>query len=376
MLVFLVSAAYQNERKIRLYNTHTHPAQPWRLAKDIHARNLRWTVTDIAMSSDQRFLLYSSICPVVHMVDVRSSDSTSSVANVTDIHEALNFSETSETVGIWSLQWSADDKEIIAGTGDASLYIYDVTTGRTVVKVEGHGDDVNAVAYAGKAFEGSENVIITGSDDREIKVWDRRTLGQRRGKAVGVFLGHTEGIAHLDAKGDGRYLISNSKDQTIKLWDLRRMLTQREADAIKRDCGREIPSFHWDYRWMDYPARGRVVTHPRDVSIATYRGHSVLHTLCRAYWSPEHTTGQRYIYAASADGAVVLYDVISCQRIARLESSELSSEIIRDCSWHPFEPLIATASFDGSVITWEPDDLLLDELPELISEPSSPARLV
>ena len=39
----------------------------------------------------------------------------------------------------------------------------------------------------------------------------------------------------------------------------------------------------------------------------TYRGHKVLTTLIRAYFSPLHTTAQRFIYAGSADGSVYIY---------------------------------------------------------------------
>ena len=117
--------------------------------------------------------------------------------------------------GIWSLAWSGDNREIIAGTADQSLYVYDVAAGRTVVTAVAGADDVNAVAYADE----SSQMIFTGCDDHEVKVWDRRLLGAggpTGGGAVGVFLGHNEGITHLDSKGDGRYLISNSKDQSIK----------------------------------------------------------------------------------------------------------------------------------------------------------------
>jgi DDB1- and CUL4-associated factor 11 len=74
-------AAYQNERRIRMYDVH----RGWRLAKDVHARNLRWTVTDVALSSDQAFLLYASITPVVHLVKVarEGGEAVESVANVT-----------------------------------------------------------------------------------------------------------------------------------------------------------------------------------------------------------------------------------------------------------------------------------------------------
>ena len=62
-----------------------------------------------------------------------------------------------------------------------------------------------------------------------------------------------------------------------------------------------------DYRWADFPARGYVVPHPHDCSVQAYRGHSVLQTLIRAYFSPAHSTGQRFVYAGSADGTVRIY---------------------------------------------------------------------
>jgi WD repeat-containing protein 23 len=55
------------------------------------------------------------------------------------------------------------------------------------------------------------------------------------------------------------------------------------------------------------------VRHAHDSSLMTYRGHTVQHTLIRAYFSPAHTTGQRYIYAGSADGVVHMWDVVTGQ---------------------------------------------------------------
>lgn len=47
-----IAAAYQNERKVKVYDT----ARGWRVRKDVHARGLRWTITDTALSRDERFL--------------------------------------------------------------------------------------------------------------------------------------------------------------------------------------------------------------------------------------------------------------------------------------------------------------------------------
>jgi hypothetical protein len=53
---------------VRLYDVEAG----WALRKDVQARMARWTVTDTAISPDQRFLLYASIVPVVHVVQVRA----------------------------------------------------------------------------------------------------------------------------------------------------------------------------------------------------------------------------------------------------------------------------------------------------------------
>ncbi|CAL8463196.1 g2730 [Coccomyxa elongata] len=360
-------AAFQHDRRIRLYETENN----WRLRKDVHCRNLRWTVTDTCLSPDQQFLLYASINPTVHMVNMRTGG-VESEANVTDIHEALHFDVMEErdsgyhhSFGIWSLRWGSDGREIVAGTGDHSLYVYNVERQKTVLRITGHQDDVNAVAF----LDGSSHLIASGSDDTLIKVWDRRALG-RGAKPAGVLVGHSEGLTHLDSKGDGRYLLSNSKDQTARLWDIRKMYSAQEYNRLPRP---NIPSFgNWDYRWADFPARGYIVPHPHDVSVQAFRGHSVLQTLIRAYFSPAHSTGQRYVYTGSADGSVRIYDIVTGRTVDQLRYHH---EIVRDLSWHPTEPMLVTTSFDGSVVQWEPRRLLEDsESDEEAGEPSRPIR--
>lgn len=62
-----LAAGFQHERRVRLYDVDNN----WRLRKDVEARNLRWTITDTCISPDQKFLLYSSISPIVHLVGAR-----------------------------------------------------------------------------------------------------------------------------------------------------------------------------------------------------------------------------------------------------------------------------------------------------------------
>ena len=196
---------------------------------------------------------------------------------------------------------------------------------------------MNTVCFADEA----SHLIYSGSDDTFCKVWDRRCLNSR-GKPAGVLMGHLEGITFIDSRGDGRYFISNGKDQTIKLWDIRKM-------SSNVTCNPGYRSYEWDYRWMDYPPQAKNLKHPCDQSVATYRGHSVLRTLIRCYFSPAFSTGQKYIYTGSHNACVYIYDLVSGAQVATLKHHKSP---VRDCSWHPFQTTLVSSSWDGDVVKW------------------------
>ncbi|KAJ6889963.1 hypothetical protein NC651_023668 [Populus alba x Populus x berolinensis] len=201
---------------IRIYNVD----KGWKIQKDILAKSLRWTITDTCLSPNQRYLVYASLSPVVHIVDIGSA-ATESLANVTEIHNGLDFSVNNDDYdefGIFSVKFSTDGRELVAASSDNSIYIYDLEANTCSLRVPAHKSDVNTVCFADEAG----HLLYSGSDDNLCKVWDRRCFISK-GKAAGVLMGHLEGITFIDSRGDGRYFISNGKDQTTKLWDIRKM---------------------------------------------------------------------------------------------------------------------------------------------------------
>ncbi|XP_009122234.1 LEC14B protein [Brassica rapa] len=332
----LFIAGFQGSH-IRIYNVE----KGWKVQKDILAKSLRWTVTDTSLSPDQRNLVYASMSPIVHIVDV-GSGTTESHANVTEIHDGLDFSSEEDggySFGIFSVKFSTDGRELVAGSSDDSIYVYDLEANRVSLRTVAHTSDVNTVCFADE----SGHLILSGGDDNLCKVWDRRCfIG--RDKPAGVLVGHLEGVTFIDSRGDGRYFISNGKDQTIKLWDIRKMSSTVPArNEVHRN-------YEWDYRWMDYPSEARDLKHPYDQSVSTYKGHSVLRTLIRCYFSPAHSTGQKYIYTGSNDSSVYIYDLESGDKAAVLKHH---SSPVRDCNWHPHYPTLISSSWDGDLVKWE-----------------------
>ncbi|KJE95810.1 LEC14B protein [Capsaspora owczarzaki ATCC 30864] len=317
----LVTAA--QDSRIRMYDTNSYTVY-----REISARDMGWSIIDVAFSPDQKFVIYSTWSSSINLVNVTGHSL---------LHQSLDLQPSgSSHFCPFSISFSRDCREILAGCSDSDVYIYDIEAQQRTLRAVGHTNDVNAAAFADE----SSNVIFSGSDDGTVKVWDRRELGRaRRAKPVGQFIGHNSGITFLDAKGDGRYVISNGKDECIKLWDIRCMAP----------AGARPPhANHHDYRFDARRAVRRVI--PSDTSIMTYTGHRVAYTLIRACFSPAFSTGQKYIVAGSANGTPMIYDVLTGECVQRLVGHR---QPVRDVSWHPFEPVIATASWDGTVGLWE-----------------------
>uniref|UniRef100_A0A7C8YKJ8 LEC14B homolog n=1 Tax=Opuntia streptacantha TaxID=393608 RepID=A0A7C8YKJ8_OPUST len=321
---------------IRVYNVD----KGWKVQKNVVAKSLRWTITDTSLSPDQQYLVYSSISPLVHIVNIGSA-AKESLANETEIHDGLDFSAHSDggySFGVFSVKFSTDGRELVAGSNDDAIYVYDLEANKLSMRILAHKSDVNTVCFADE----SGHLIFSGSDDNLCKVWDRRCF-VANDKPAGVLMGHLEGVTFIDSREDGRYFISNGKDQCIKLWDIRKM-------SSNVTCEHAFRSYEWDYRWMDYPPQARNLRHPSDQSVSTYKGHSVLCTLIRCYFSPEVSTGQKYIYTGSNDGSVYIYDLVSGEIVAKLDHH---SSTVRDCSWHPRYPTLVSSSWDGDILKWE-----------------------
>lgn len=274
---------YRTE-EIRQAITQERTAQPFR---ELPARDVGWSIVDCHYSHDNRFAIYSTWSSFVYLFSIES-DTTRT--------EAMDLEPRSRQMCPFSVRFSADSKEILAGTSDYSLYLYDIEQKKRVYHVEdAHQDDVNTVCFA----DSTPNIFFSAGDDGVCKVWDRRCFSSDSRSAVGMLVGHTAGITYLDSKGDGRYFITNGKDQVMKLWDIRRMKTPDSGDIPKISIPRD-----WDYRWGACPERRSQKIHPKDMSLTSYRGHRVLKTLIRCYFSPAVTTGQKYAYTGSADGSI------------------------------------------------------------------------
>lgn len=349
--------------KVRMYDT-SNPYD-WRYYKTAVFPFGQWTLSDASLSPDNRWLAITSLLPHVCLAPTDPND--------TGDPYVLDFSESGGTgrqagpfhrshghFGIFSVRYSGDGRELVAGTNDNSIIVYDIESRRVLHRVEGHQDDVNAVCFADKS---SPHILYSGSDDCTIKVWDRRSMGD--GRAAGAFVGHVNGLTYVDSKGDGRYILSNGKDHCMKLWDLRAVMSSADFDRL--DPTRHTRNRAIDYRWEPFSDEDWF-RHPDDNSVVTFRGHKVSRTLIRCHFSPPGSTNSRYVYSGSYDGKVYVWNLdatVAATVDVAAESKRLlrhtigpddrypfyrqMTPFVREAFWHPHAPVMVAS-------VWAADD--------------------
>lgn len=102
------------------------------------------------------------------------------------------------------------EEMLISGSDDGYIGIWDPRT-KTAVDFIQTEFPVTAVALAEAG-----NELYSGGIDNDIKVWD-----MRRKAVVYSMLGHTDTISSLRISPDSQILLSNSMDSTVRTWDIR-----------------------------------------------------------------------------------------------------------------------------------------------------------
>jgi len=111
---------------------------------------------------------------------------------------------------IGALAFSRDGRFVLSGSNDKTVKLWDAATGREVRSFVGHRGTVGAVA-----FSPDGRSVLSGSDDHAMKLWDVFTGAELRS-----FSGHRGSVDSVVFSSDGRFALSGSWDKTLKLWDV------------------------------------------------------------------------------------------------------------------------------------------------------------
>ena len=114
----------------------------------------QWTITSYDLSHNSQFLAYTSLVPYVHLASLPSLsqidrlviDNAANTANLSQ--QVLDFSSGfDDSFGLFSIKFSRDGKELVAGSNTDSIYLYDIQSTTLLHRIEGTERPLTLIAY-------------------------------------------------------------------------------------------------------------------------------------------------------------------------------------------------------------------------------------
>jgi WD40 repeat protein len=274
-----------------------------------HLGNLRQLETLVLVSNgvtDEGLLLLAQVphLQTLHLADTLATEQ--GIAKLKGLRPGLNIDRSNPHLkatrlarrpvfehAILSLALAPGGQQILAGSGDGRLQVFDLRDDEQHQSFRAHEEWTFAVA-----FQPDGKRLATGGGDGLIKLWSWPDLAE-----VGRFVGHTDDVHAIAFTPDGTTLVSTGDDKTVCVWDV----TTRE----QRHC---------------------------------LAGHT--DTIPGVAISPDG----RIAASASRDDTIRLWSIESGECVGILEGH---AGDVMSVDFHPLGSELVSASYDGTLIAWD-----------------------
>jgi len=155
-----------------------------------------WVFT-VAFSPDSSLLAAGDSCGCIYL---RHTDTGQS------IYEPLQANDDA----IRSVAFAPNGARIISGGDDKMVRIWDIKTRHQFLLLEGHIGWVNSVVSSP-----SGEFICSGSVDKTVRVWNAAT-----GAPITILYGHMSPVISATFTLDGKAVVSCSYNGTVRVWDV------------------------------------------------------------------------------------------------------------------------------------------------------------
>ncbi|XP_013773727.1 WD repeat-containing protein 37-like [Limulus polyphemus] len=112
-----------------------------------------------------------------------------------------------------SADWLAGGDHVTTASWDRTANVFDAQTGELVNQLVGHDQDLTNISA-----HPTQKLLVSSSKDTTFRLWDFREAIH----SVSVFQGHTESVTTATFTS-GDKVVSGSDDRTVKVWDLKNM---------------------------------------------------------------------------------------------------------------------------------------------------------
>ncbi|KAG8701130.1 hypothetical protein FRC09_005542 [Ceratobasidium sp. 395] len=258
----------------------------------------------------------------------------------TDRWSVTTLSAQHSTSQAKSITLSPDHTRVaLTFTADSNIHIRELTHGaKTCAILKGHTGYVSCVAFS---RDGTR--LVSGSEDKTIRVWDAW---------AGVFLagpfeGHTNGVCSVAFLPGGNYVVSASRDRTIRIWD-----TEAVSVGTRTFEGHTAPVHSVAFS----PDGSRIVSGSYDQSVRVWdaqTGAAITRPLIAHNGAVKSVTfspdGTR-IASGSSDHTVCVWDAWTGKLLAGPLLKH--NESVNCVAYSPDGNRVVSGSHDGVICVW------------------------
>lgn len=249
--------------------------------------------------------------------------------------ETLESTSIEATTSAIGLSMTPDGMWAASGSRNGPIYLWDLTTQKSIRNLLGHREMV-----LGVAITDDRKLLVSGSYDRTVRTWDVES-----GKCTNILKGHSGEVIGVAVTPDGRRAISSSWDRTVKVWDLKNGVCVATLEghtqpvirvAITPDGKRALSGANdrtvrfWNLERLD--------------CIGVLKGHT--DGVIGVSLVPNATIG----ISGSEDGTVRVWDLASLKCTATLEGH---TDAVRSVAITEDGHTAVSASFDKTVRIWD-----------------------
>lgn len=261
---------------------------------------------------------------------------------VFDVHNlrptASIISNSAENIYL-SVALNYGGERLLAGSTDKTVSIYHTESGKQLHSFPGHGDKVNSVTWSS-----SKDKMISGSDDKQMKVWDIEKAN------VLLSVGCGKGVKVVHSNSVEQVVYTGHSDGSVRVYSI----TQGNAPVFQV---RGI---------MDYPITSLALMSNRHHIAVTSQEGSVIHILDLKmnksiakfehrdfYNSSTHcalSPSETLLLAGNCDGSIYYWNRYSGEFQRKVSGHDGAATAL---SYSFMNSLLASADKEGSLVLWQ-----------------------
>ncbi|MUH01380.1 protein kinase [Scytonema sp. UIC 10036] len=224
---------------------------------------------------------------------------------------------------------------IVSGSDDKSIKIWDLKNKKEIRTLKGHKELVYSVALSADG-----QTLASGGKDNTIRIWNLNT-----GQEIRTLVGHSSYVNSVAMSADSQILASGSYDKTIKIWNLK---TGQEINTLKGHEG-EVLSVAISPDGLTLASGGT----DRTVKIWNLKTGQLLRTLTGHLGDVNAVAispNQKIVVSVSDDKTVKIWNLNTGRELRPPLTGHAAD--VNAIAFSPNSEKIATASDDTTVKLW------------------------